>query len=123
MKAATAQPTPEGPLRSRARVLGAAALIGALGVASCCMIPLLLALAGVGGAWVSSLDSLAPLRSYFLWGASGALLAGFYVVYSRKSDDCGACARPRVRMERVILWCAAFILASALTAERFERWL
>lgn len=101
MKAPTAFPTPDGPLRSRARVLGAAALIGALGVASCCMIPLLLALAGIGGAWVSSLDSLAPFRSYFLWGASGALLVGFYVVYFRMAGDCEpACARPRVRMDR-----------------------
>lgn len=54
----------------RATVL---AWLAAIGASSCCLLPMLLVAAGLGGAWVGTLTSLAPYQPLFL-------IAGFAVV-------------------------------------------
>ncbi len=71
---------------------GIAGAIGAAVAASaCCTIPFLLVSAGVGGAWVSTLNDLEPFRPFLIALAVGLLGFAAYRVYqqSRRLDcDC-----------------------------------
>jgi mercuric ion transport protein len=80
---------------------GAGALVGltALVSSSCCIVPLALAGLGATGAVFSGLEFLADIRPYLLGGAALALIAGWWLYFSRRrSVACngdGACAAPR----------------------------
>lgn len=63
------------------KVLAASGLVRALGVASCCLLPLMLAFIGIGGGFVGGLTALTPYRSVFLWAAVAALTYGFYAAH------------------------------------------
>lgn len=65
----------------RRRVLITGGFIGALLASSCCILPLLLVMLGVGGVWVGSLTALAPYQWVFLLIAIICLGAGFWQIY------------------------------------------
>ncbi len=48
--------------RSRARLVAAGGILGALAASSCCILPLVLVLfsVGISGAWIGNLTELAP---------------------------------------------------------------
>ena len=46
--------------------LAAGGIIGAIVASSCCILPLVLVLAGVSGAWIGSLTALDPYKPYFI---------------------------------------------------------
>ncbi len=101
------------PSRERITLFGAVA--AAFAASACCLGPLVLALAGIGGA--ASVVALAPYRPYLL-GLTAALLAGaFYQTYRRPARPCGpgeACEMPKAnRAGRVILWLATIIVLLA----------
>ena len=106
------------------KALAAGGLVGALGVASCCLLPLLLLSLGIGGGLVSAMTALVPYRTFFLWGGVAALGLGFYVCYFRKSPACadGSCEPPSGKAVRMVLWSALLILSAALLTEYAEQW-
>jgi mercuric ion transport protein len=97
------------------------ALAGAVLASSCCVLPLVFVLVGLGGTWVASLRALAPYKPLFLAGTALALGAGFWVVYGRPAPVCAPdtlCARPRSRrLTRTALWAATTLALLAATAD------
>ncbi len=55
----------------------AGGIIGAIVASSCCVIPLVLTLLGVSGAWMSNLRALAPYQPYFIALTEATTNAGF----------------------------------------------
>src|SRR5918996_232044 len=103
-------------LSLKEKALAAGGLIGALGVASCCLLPLLLLSFGIGGARRAAPTSRAPYRTFFLWGGVAALGFGFSVCYFKKRPVCadGSCEPTSGRAARTVLWVALLILGAAL---------
>jgi mercuric ion transport protein len=70
--------------------------LGAVAAKSCCLLPLLLASSGLGGAWLSR--ELSVFRPYFLAGAVLTLVVGWVVAIRRHKVTCavdGACSYRR----------------------------
>jgi mercuric ion transport protein len=82
---------------------GAGALVGltALVSSSCCLVPLALAGLGASGAVFSGLEVLAGVRPYLLGAAAVALVAGWWLFFSRRRmlvcNSDGTCATPGSR--------------------------
>lgn len=73
------------------------ASIGAVFAASCCVLPLALSVAGIGGTWLAGLTELSFYRNYFLAAAAGTLILAWGVVLWRRRGVCrkdGACIAP-----------------------------
>jgi mercuric ion transport protein len=90
-------------------------LLGAIAASTCCVLPLGLAVFGIGGAWLSSLRALAAFQPLFLALAIGAIGYGFYRIYWRSKRNCAddkTCARPAAnRLATSGLWLASLIVA------------
>lgn len=111
--------TKTGDVRGKAtQALAATGLAAGVLASSCCLLPLLLLSAGIGGAWMARLTALAPYQPIFLTLAGIALAWGFWRSYRRK--DCGfgsACYRPGVFWTaRILLWLGAAIVLTAMSA-------
>jgi len=65
--------------------LGILAALAALAGASCCVLPLLLAIGGVTGAWVANLGLLTPYQPYILTVAALLVLIGWIMVFRRNA--------------------------------------
>ena len=81
--------------------LASAGLATSFGLAACCALPILLAGAGIGTAWLAGPSSIAdPIRGYLTPVAAIALCgAAFLVLRSPKSCAPGdLCARPVARV-------------------------
>jgi mercuric ion transport protein len=93
-------------------------IIGALAAATCCIAPFLLISAGVGGAWMGNLTTLAPYQPIFIVVTLGFLGYGYYLVYwkLRKAyAEDAACAQPLPnRVVRISLWAATALVAQAI---------
>jgi mercuric ion transport protein len=93
--------------------LMAVALLASLLASTCCVLPLVLVLVGVGGAWVAGLQSLKPVTPYAIGLTVAALAwAGWLVFGPAAACDIGdgaACATTRPLMRRVWLACALFV--------------
>lgn len=107
-----------------ARWAAAGGVVASLGIcAACCLLPMILIVLGVGGAWAGRLEALAPFKWYFV-GATALLLGfGFYSVYFR-SKQCSAgpqCKSCRSgRGVKVLLWAAAVLAVAGLLFEKQE---
>ena len=99
--------------------LAAGGVIGAIVASSCCVIPLVLALLGVSGAWMSNLRAMAPYQPYFIAMTAVFIGFGFYRVYWKPRQVCdvgAACARPLPsRLVKSGLWIGAVLVLIALT--------
>lgn len=73
--------------------------IAALLTGLCCVVPLVLASIGLGGAWLANLRLLEPYRPVFIGIALAALGFAWWRIYWRKVDCTpgDVCAVPRVR--------------------------
>lgn len=91
--------------------LGLVAGLGALVGASCCVLPLLLAIAGVGGSWVAGIGALTPYQPYLLGMAALCVGTGWFVAVRR---------RARTRVVVMLGLATILVLGSVLTAI-FER--
>lgn len=90
---------------------------GALGVTSCCVLPLALAGLGLSGAWLAGLSALAPYQPILLALTATLLGAGFFIVYRRPvvAYATGAACAPRPRAPKIALWAAtALTLAGTI---------
>lgn len=89
-------------------VLTAAGIAAAFGAAACCALPLLLAGAGLGTAWLGGVALIAaPHRPILLVAAAALLVAGAAVLWRqhRAARACavdGACARPAYRLATLV---------------------
>jgi mercuric ion transport protein len=99
--------------------LAAGGIIGAIVASSCCVIPLVLTLLGVSGAWMSNLRALSPYQPYFIAMAAVLIGFGFYRVYWKPSQVCdvgAACAQPHPdRLVKSGLWIGTVLVLTALT--------
>ena len=88
-------------------------IVAAIGAGLCCVGPFLLVSLGISGVWISSLTQLEPYRPLFITAVS--ILFGWagWQVY-RPIEQCEpgtACAVPRTRKKRQILFWTALILS------------
>lgn len=104
-------------------VLAAGGLATGLLAASCCILPLALVTAGIGGSWVARLTALAPYQPFFLGAAALMIGYGLWRAY-RKPQVCvpgSLCVNPAAgRATKTILWIGAFIAASAFGVSMFD---
>jgi mercuric ion transport protein len=93
------------------------AVVSSLIASTCCVLPLVLVLAGITGAWMSSLAALKPLTPVFYVLSIGALgWAGFLTFRPARAcsvEDGGACAEstPFVKWAFAV---SAFLIALVL---------
>ena len=109
------EPTaPKGAAESVALTAGG---IAALLTGACCVAPLVLVTAGLGGAWLANFQLLEPYRPLFIGIALAALGFAGWRLY-RPAAKCGpgeACAVPRVRRSfRIGFWIVAALLLTML---------
>lgn len=90
-----------------------ASALTAVGASLCCVAPLVLVSLGLGGAWLSSLTQLEPLRPMFVVITLGLLALAWRKLY-RQPSLCEAdkpCADAAVlRRQRLFFWLAAALL-------------
>ncbi|MCH8347777.1 MAG: mercury transporter MerT [Proteobacteria bacterium] len=106
----------------KSALLAIGGLFGAAGASACCVMPLVLVVAGVGGPWLGSLTSLAPYQPYFA-GASLLFLGfGFLQVYGRKRKFCledGDCGTEKSqRFVKFILWAGTGLVLLSLFVQQ-----
>jgi mercuric ion transport protein len=95
------------------RLMGVA-LVSAIVASTCCVIPLLLVLVGITGAWMVNLTALKPLTPFFTVIAIAAIAWAGYLIY-RPSTPCATpdetrCDTVRPSTRKIFLACAIFIL-------------
>ena len=100
-------------------IFASGGVLGAIAMASCCILPLALVSIGVTGAWIGNLTALYPYKLYFLFPTAGFLAGGFYLAYRKpKAEACEAddtCAAPiSHRINKVVLWGATVLTLAAL---------
>jgi mercuric ion transport protein len=95
-----------------------ASALAAIGASLCCIAPLVLVSLGLGGAWLSSLTQLEPLRPIFGVLTLGLLAAAWRKLY-RQPAVCEAgrpCADVAVqRRQRLVFWLVSAPLLLLLT--------
>jgi mercuric ion transport protein len=105
--------------------LGAGALVAAAGASVCCILPVVVAFAGVGSAAMGA--AFEPYRLYLT--ALTVLLLGyaFHRAYRSEDADCArgeACAIPRSRRrQRLLLWLVAAVALLLLTFPYYIGWI
>ncbi len=90
----------------------------AIGASICCVGPLLLLSLGIGGAWISTLTAMEPLRPYFISLTLLILAWVFRSLYLLPATCTSAqvCADPMVRRrQRLIFWLVSVPLIALLT--------
>jgi mercuric ion transport protein len=93
---------------------GLAAILGS----ACCIGPLLLVSVGLGGAWVSNLQMLEPLKPVFLSVALISMILAFRKMYGfEKTCTAGdTCALPQTQfVYKIILWTVVALIQLDLT--------
>jgi mercuric ion transport protein len=105
----------------------AGGIVGALGIASCCLLPLVLLSLGLGGAWMGSLAALTPFKPLFIIVTATLLGYGHYLVYFASNKACaesGTCPTPATtRWMQLILWGATALALAGLGIEYAEPYL
>jgi len=108
------------------RMLAAGGILGAVLASSCCIVPLLLVMLGISGAWIGNLTSLEPYKPYFLTGTGLLLGLGFWQVYFKSKAACAVgtfCARPgAIRITKLVLWIASVLAVLSATINAWAPW-
>jgi len=90
----------------------ALAVLSSLLASTCCVLPLVLVLAGVTGAWIAHLQAFKPLTPYAIVLTVGLLAWAGWLVFrpARACDRADAsCATTRPLIRRVWIFAALFI--------------
>lgn len=105
-------------MQDRSNLSLTASVLAGIGASVCCVLPLLLVLAGVGGSWLATLRAFEPYRPIFVVAAVVALAFAWRGIY-RKGEACEpgeVCASPQVqRRRKVIFWIVAAVVIGLLT--------
>lgn len=99
------------------RLLAVGGILGALGAASCCVIPFALFLAGVSGAWIGNLTALEPYQPIFAGVSLAFIVYGGWRLRRKREIACadGYCATPQSdRIAKIGLWTAATLVVLAV---------
>lgn len=101
------------------------ALLAAIGASVCCVVPLLLVLLGISGAWIAQLTALDPWRPWFIAATLLCLGLAFWTLYG-PSSRCrteGVCVEPAVlRRRRFWLWAATLLIVLLLLFPHVAGW-
>ena len=101
--------------------LAAGGIIGAILASTCCVVPLLLALLGVSGAWIGNLTAIEPYKPYIAAITVIFIALGFWHVYFRRKPACADgsyCARPESSLViKAALWVATVLVLLAMTID------
>ncbi len=100
------------------RLIAVGGILGALGAASCCVIPFALFLAGVSGAWIGNLTALEPYQPLFAAASFGFIGYGAWRLRRKREIACadGYCATPQSdRIATIGLWTAATLVVIAVS--------
>ena len=104
---------PETPINTPAW-LGVGALLAAIGASACCVGPFLLLSLGIGGAWMSTLTGLEPVRPFFIILTLVFMALGYRKLYltPHRCEEGESCATSDIhRRQRLMFWLgSAFIL-------------
>lgn len=99
--------------------LAASGVVGAILASACCVVPLLLVLLGVSGAWIGNLTALEPYKPYIAMVTMGLIGVGFWRVYFQPKVACvdgSYCARTESSLiTKMALWIGAFVTLLAVT--------
>lgn len=110
----------EKPAGSGAQKIAiAGGILGAIGAASCCVIPFALFSVGVSGAWIGNLTALEPYQPLFAAGAVGFIGYGAYQLYAKRKAECAPgsyCATPQSNRLAVLGLVTATILVIGAVA-------
>lgn len=91
---------------------------------TCCILPLVFALAGVSGAWIGNLTAMSPYQPIFITIAALSISLGVWHL-RRSRVQCvpgSLCANPVYRRStRTILLAGSFLTASAVAVDIFGR--
>lgn len=116
--AATLRTADETNDRAR-RIFTAGGAIGAILASTCCVVPLILVMLGISGAWIGTLTALEPYKPYVGTVAIVFIGLGFRQVYFAAGPACAdgeSCARPRAAVvTRTVLWLSTLVVLLALT--------
>src|SRR6266567_7098906 len=99
------------PLNAKTALIGG--VLASIGASACCIGPLLLVSAGIGGAWIGNLTALEPYRPVFIALVIVFLGLAFRQLYFVKQscDSEENCVADRSsNAQRVIFWIAAPLL-------------
>ncbi len=118
-------PEPEPPastpdvVAKQGRWIAGGALIGAVLASACCVVPLVLVMLGISGAWIANLTALEPYKPYVAAVTLALLGYGFWHVYFKPKPPCEDgtyCARPQsARTTKLALWLGLAVVVIALT--------
>ncbi len=100
------------------RLIAVGGILGALGAASCCVIPFALFLAGVSGAWIGNLTALEPYQPVFAAASFGFIGYGAWRLRRKREIACadGYCATPQSdRIAKIGLWTATTLVVLAVS--------
>jgi mercuric ion transport protein len=86
--------------------VAAAAFVGA----SCCALPLILASAGLAGAWIANLEIFVVYRAYITVVALVVIAVGWWIALRRHSS----------RGTLIVLGCATVLVLGALVLTEYE---
>jgi mercuric ion transport protein len=94
-----------------------AGVLAAIGASVCCVGPLLLLTLGIGGAWVSTMTALEPVRPYLMAVTLvfvGLAFRRLYLV-PQVCEPGTPCADPRtLKRQRLLFWLVSSMLAALL---------
>jgi mercuric ion transport protein len=101
------------------------ALLAAIGASVCCVVPLVLVLLGISGAWIAHLTAFDPWRPWFIAATLLCLGMAFWVLYG-PSSQCrteGACVESAtLRRRRFWLWIASAVIMLLLLLPYVVPW-
>lgn len=104
---------PETPINTPSW-LGIGAILAAVGASACCVGPFLFLSLGIGGAWMSTLTAMEPLRPFFIILTLVFMVLGYRKLYGMPSccEEGANCAiSDTQRRKRLAFWLgSAFIL-------------
>lgn len=105
-------------MQDRSNLSLAASVVAGLGASVCCVLPLVLVMAGLGGSWLATFRAFEPYRPIFVVAAVVALYFAYRGIF-RKAEVCEpsqACADPRVQQRRkTVFWVVATVVVGLLT--------
>ena len=103
----------------------AGAILAAVGASICCVVPLVLVLLGISGAWIANLTALDPWRPWFTGATLLCLAFAFWQIYgpaSRCRRD-GVCVEPQsLTRRRRWLWGASLVIYLLLLFPSYINW-
>lgn len=118
--------TPAKPTRlESARPAITGAVLAAIGASVCCVVPLVLVLLGISGAWIANLTVLDAWRPWFSVVTLLCLALAFWNLYGPRTRcrTQGGCTDPRVlRRQRRWLWLTAILIGLLLLFPYYVGW-